>query len=109
MTVLLEGGPVGGVGDQDKWVCQQIENAGGQCWFIINDAAATPPVHDRYAYQHAKFMIIDDQCLLTGSENLNYSSMPADNKADGTSGQPGCVAVDRCPWAPIARAGRLSA
>lgn len=87
--MLLEGAPVGGVGDQDKWVCQRIENAGGQCWFMINDSTATPAVHDRYAYQHAKFMIIDDLWLLTGSENLNYSSMPSDNKADGTSGNRG--------------------
>ena len=89
VTVLLEGGPVGGIDDQDKWVCQQIENAGGQCWFLITDASATPPIHSRYAYQHAKFMIIDDRWLLTGSENLNYTSMPSDNKADGTSGNRG--------------------
>ena len=89
VTVLLEGGPVGGIGDQDKWVCQQIENAGGQCWFIINDASAAPPIHARYAYQHAKFMIIDDRWLLTGSENLQYTSMPSDDKSDGTSGNRG--------------------
>jgi phosphatidylserine/phosphatidylglycerophosphate/cardiolipin synthase-like enzyme len=89
VTVLLEGAPVGGVGDQDRWVCQQIENAGGQCWFLINDSTATPVIHDRYAYQHAKFMVIDDRWLLTGSENLNYSSMPSDDKSDGTSGNRG--------------------
>jgi uncharacterized protein YkwD len=89
VTVLLEGGPVGGIGDQDKWVCQQIENAGGQCWFIISDANASPPIHARYAYQHAKFMIIDDLWLLTGSENLQYTSMPSDDKSDGTSGNRG--------------------
>jgi phosphatidylserine/phosphatidylglycerophosphate/cardiolipin synthase-like enzyme len=89
VTVLLEGAPVGGVQDQDKWVCQQIENAGGQCWFMINDDTASPVIHDRYAYQHAKFLIVDDRWLLTGSENLNYSSMPSDNKADGTSGNRG--------------------
>lgn len=89
VTVLLEGAPVGGVGDQDKWVCQQIENAGGQCWFLINDTSASPPIHDRYAYQHAKFMIIDDRWLLTGSENLQYTSMPSDDKSDGTSGNRG--------------------
>ncbi|CAG0975774.1 hypothetical protein ANRL4_01555 [Anaerolineae bacterium] len=89
VTVLLEGAPVGGVGDQDKWVCQQIENAGGQCWFLINDTSATSPIHDRYAYQHAKFMIIDDRWLLTGSENLQYTSMPSDDKSDGTSGNRG--------------------
>lgn len=31
-------------------------------------------------------MIVDDQWRLTGSENLNCSSMPADDKSDGTSG-----------------------
>jgi phosphatidylserine/phosphatidylglycerophosphate/cardiolipin synthase-like enzyme len=70
-------------------VCQQIENAGGQCWFIINDTSASPPIHDRYAYQHAKFMIVDDRWLLTGSENLQYTSMPSDDKSDGTSGNRG--------------------
>ncbi len=89
VTVLLEGGPVGGIGNQDRWVCEQIEIAGGQCWFMVTDDQATPPIHSRYAYQHAKFMIVDDQWLLTGSENLNYSSMPADDKSDGTSGNRG--------------------
>jgi cardiolipin synthase A/B len=89
VTVLLEGAPLGGIEDQEKWVCQQIETAGGQCWFMINDSTVNPPIHDRYAYQHAKFMIIDNQWLLTGSENLNYSSMPSDNKSDGTSGNRG--------------------
>ena len=34
-------------------------------------------------------MIIDERWLLTGSENLNYTSMPADDKTDGTSGNRG--------------------
>lgn len=89
VTVLLEGAPVGGLEDQERWNCQQIEAAGGACWFMVNDSAATPPIHDRYAYQHAKFMLIDDRWLLTGSENLNYSSMPSDPKADGTAGNRG--------------------
>jgi phosphatidylserine/phosphatidylglycerophosphate/cardiolipin synthase-like enzyme len=89
VTVLLEGAPVGGIENQDKWVCQQIEQAGGQCWYMVNDSAATPPIHDRYAYQHSKVLIVDSKWLLTGSENFNYSSMPSDNKSDGTSGNRG--------------------
>ncbi len=89
VTVLLEGTPVGGLEDQERWNCQQIEAAGGACWFMVNDSAATPPSHDRYAYQHAKFMLVDDRWLLTGSENLNYSSMPSDSKTDGTAGNRG--------------------
>ena len=26
VTILLEGGPVGGIDDQELWVCQQIES-----------------------------------------------------------------------------------
>ena len=89
VTVLLEGDPTGGIGDQEKWICQQIETAGGQCWFLIDDANAVPPLHARYVDQHAKFMLVDDRWLLTGSEDLDYTSMPADNKSDGTSGNRG--------------------
>lgn len=89
VKMLLEGGPVGGIEDRQKRNCQVVETAGGQCWFIINDSSASPVIHDRYSYQHAKFMIIDNKYLLTGSENLNYSSMPADDKSDGTSGNRG--------------------
>lgn len=97
VTLLLEGGPVGGIGDQEKWICQQIEEAGGQVYFMINDDAAD--VHDRYAYQHGKWMIVDGEVLLTGSENLNYSSMPADVKADGTRGNRGVWLITDAPGA----------
>jgi cardiolipin synthase A/B len=89
VTVYLEGGPMGGLSNQEKWICQQLEMAGGQCWFLITDTNADPPIHARYADQHAKFMLVDDRWLLTGSENLDYTSMPADNKSDGTSGNRG--------------------
>jgi cardiolipin synthase len=96
-TLLLDGAPVGGIEDAEKRNCQVVEAAGGQCWFMINDADAVPPVHDRYAYQHAKFMVIDGRVLLTGSENLNYSSMPADDKSDGTSGNRGVWLITDSP------------
>jgi hypothetical protein len=56
-------------------------------------------VHDRYNYQHGKWMIIDGETLLTGSENLNYSSMPADDKSDGTSGNRGVWLITDAPGA----------
>jgi hypothetical protein len=37
VTILLEGGPVGGIDDQERWVCEQIETAGGACWFMFSD------------------------------------------------------------------------
>ncbi|MEW6404041.1 MAG: lamin tail domain-containing protein [Chloroflexota bacterium] len=95
VTVLLEGEPVNGIGDQDKWICQQLEANGGECWFMFTDSASG--IHDRYAYQHAKFTIIDGVTLMTGSENLNYSSMPSDDKNDGTMGNRGAYLITDAP------------
>ena len=91
VKILLEGEPVNGIDDQDKWICQQIEANGGECWYMFTDSVLD--IHDRYSYQHAKFTIVDGVKLLTGSENLNYSSMPADNKADGTLGNRGAYII----------------
>jgi cardiolipin synthase len=97
VRILLEGEPVGGVDDQERWICQQIENAGGQIYFMHTDDE--DDIHDRYNYQHGKWMIIDEQTLLTGSENLNYSSMPADDKSDGTAGNRGIWLITDAPSA----------
>lgn len=97
VKILLEGEPVGGIEDQEKWICQQIENAGGQVFFMHNDDLSD--IHDRYAYQHGKWMILDGVKLLTGSENLNYSSMPADDKSDGTQGNRGVWLITDAPSA----------
>ena len=91
VKLLMEGEPVNGISDQEKWVCQQLETNGGQCWFMFTDAAAG--IHDRYAYQHSKFTIVDGVTLLTGSENLDTNSMPADDKSDGTSGNRGVYLI----------------
>ena len=97
VRILLEGEPVGGIEDQEKWICQQIEKAGGQVYFMYTDDASD--VHDRYNYQHGKWMVIDGETLLTGSENLNYSSMPADDKSDGTAGNRGVWLITDAPGA----------
>jgi cardiolipin synthase len=99
VTILLEGEPVGGITDQEKWICQQIEDAGGQVYFLYNDSAND--IHDRYNYQHGKWMILDEEKLLTGSENLTYTSMPADDKSDGTEGNRGVWLIADAPSAVV--------
>ncbi len=95
VTILLEGGPVGGIDDQELWVCQQIENAGspdrGQCWFMINDSGKD--IYDRYDYLHAKMIVVDDRVVAIGSENLSPRSLTYDNPADGTRGHRGVYLV----------------
>lgn len=91
VTLLLEGGPPGGLTDQEKYVCQELEAAGGHCWFMINDN--TNRIFDRYIYIHAKFLIIDGQKAIISSENLSPDSMPYDDKSDGTWGRRGVVVI----------------
>ncbi|HPA26563.1 MAG TPA: lamin tail domain-containing protein [Acidobacteriota bacterium] len=84
VKILLE---ANALTDQGRWVAQQIENAGGQVYFM--DADATTGEGPRYNYQHAKFCVIDGTWLLTGSENLNNSSFAADDMSNGTDGHRG--------------------
>ncbi len=95
VTLLLEGGPPGGLTDQGKYVCQELAAAGGHCWFMINDS--TSRIFDRYIYIHAKFLIIDGQKAIISSENLSPDSMPYDDKNDGTWGRRGVVLMTTAP------------
>ncbi|HSG16622.1 MAG TPA: lamin tail domain-containing protein [Anaerolineae bacterium] len=101
VTVLLEGGPVGGIDDVERHVCQQLERAGGQCWFMVNDPEidGDSPIHDRYRYMHAKYLIIDGQRAVISTENLSPDSLPNDDKNDGTLGRRGVVVVTDAPAA----------
>jgi cardiolipin synthase len=95
VTLLLEGGPAGGLTDQEKYICQQIEQATGACWFMINDTAAH--IYDRYSFMHAKFMLLDDQWAIISSQNLSPDSLPDDDKSDGTWGRRGVVLITDAP------------
>ncbi len=95
VTALLEGGPPGGLTDQERAACQIIEGAGGACWFMIADDARR--VHDRYRFMHAKYLIIDDRVAIIGSENFSPDSLPDDDKADGTWGRRGVFLLTDAP------------
>ena len=94
VTLLLEGSPAGGLTDQEKWACQQLEPVGA-CWFMRSDAGSK--VHARYSNQHAKVIVADDRLVAIGSENLSPRSLPDDDKSDGTAGQRGAVLVTDAP------------
>ncbi len=96
VTVLLEGAPVGGLQDRERWACQQLHATGfGACVFMVNDDQRH--IHDRYTYLHAKVMIVDRRRLLLGSQNLSFSSLPGDDKTNGTGGSRGVVILTDAP------------
>jgi len=94
VSILLEGAPAGGISDQQRYVTQLIEAAGGQVWFMVNDRN---DAKDRYSNQHAKYVVIDERLLLVSSENFNPDSMPDDDKSDGTLGRRGTALVSDDP------------
>ncbi len=92
VTLLLEGSPAGGMASAQRWIAGRIHGAGGQVWFMHSGAA-----HTRYRYQHAKFMLIDGRLVLIGTENLNPTGLPADDKGDGTAGRRGVYLITDAP------------
>ncbi|MCJ7739162.1 MAG: phospholipase D-like domain-containing protein, partial [Anaerolineae bacterium] len=100
VALLLEGDPVG-LGDQTlDWqlelhACRRIETAGGRCYFMIHQTAEH--IHNRYRYLHAKMIIVDTTWVAVGSQNLTASSLPADDKSNGTLGSRGTVIVTDSP------------
>lgn len=95
VTILLEGSPPGGITDQERFVCDHIEKAGGACWFMIADSDHR--IHDRYRFMHAKYMVIDDRVAAIGSENFSPDSLPDDDKSDGTWGRRGVFLLTDAP------------
>ena len=95
VTVLLEGGPVGGIDDAQKYSCQILEAVGGACWYMIS--AAATDIYDRYRFLHAKIVLIDGQRAIISSENLSPNSLPYDDKADGTWGRRGVLLITDAP------------
>lgn len=100
VRVLLEGGPVSGLTHMTRWAAQQIVAAGGRVHFMVNDSGITD---DRYAYQHAKFAIIDGRRLLVSTENVNHDAMPPDAADGETLGRRGYAVLLTEP-ALVARA-----
>lgn len=95
VVVLLEGAPPGGISDQERYICRELEAAGGACWFMISDTATR--THDRYRFMHAKYMVVDGRVAVVGSENFSPDSLPDDDKSDGTWGRRGVFLIVESP------------
>lgn len=93
VELLLEGAPPGGISDQQRWIVQQIAQAGGKVYYM----RAARPEHQRYEYQHGKFWVLDGDTALIGSENITAEAFPDDPKADGTFGRRGVYLATDAP------------
>jgi phosphatidylserine/phosphatidylglycerophosphate/cardiolipin synthase-like enzyme len=81
VDVLVEGGPVGGISPEEKTAIWQMNQSGIPVW----EMAAPAGGHAPYRFDHAKYVVIDDQAVLLTSENFKQSGFPT----TGVSGNRG--------------------
>jgi Phosphatidylserine/phosphatidylglycerophosphate/cardiolipin synthases and related enzymes len=80
VTLLLEGGPVGGISSAEKGVLNYLSKSGADVYTI--ESTSVPA---RYRYHHAKYMVADDSVTVVLSENLGDTGIPE----PGTAGNRG--------------------
>ncbi|CAD6494390.1 MAG: Cardiolipin synthase [Candidatus Argoarchaeum ethanivorans] len=77
VKVMLEGGPVGGIGDEERYIANKTVAAGGTVRFMINNKSEG--IYDRYAFNHAKYALIDNKSTIIMSENWKNTGVPTNN------------------------------
>lgn len=72
VKILAEGGPVGGMPEEEKGVLNYLSNAGADV-YTIESASKLPA---RYRYLHNKYAVCDGYRTLITSENFKDSGIP---------------------------------
>lgn len=72
VTVLLEGGPVGGISAGEKAAIWRLNQSG----IPVFEMAPEEGGHAPYRYDHAKYLVIDDRSVLITSENFGHTGFP---------------------------------
>ncbi|MFM8314371.1 MAG: phospholipase D-like domain-containing protein [Deltaproteobacteria bacterium] len=90
VTILLEGQPVGGIGDagiqiRDLLVAAMNRSSLPHKFLVMSSKNPNGERSRRFRYNHAKYIIVDGSSLLVGSENYSVSGHPAEG-SKGTRG-----------------------
>jgi len=72
VRVLIEGGPVGGISPSEQSLIWTVNRSGIPVVSMVSSKAEHAP----YRYDHAKYVIIDNNSLLLTSENFKNSGLP---------------------------------
>ena len=72
VSILLEGGPVGGITVEEKGAILKLTDHGIPV-SVMDSYDGTPAP---YRYNHGKYVVIDRRSLLITSENFKYSGFP---------------------------------
>ncbi|MEZ4611863.1 MAG: phospholipase D-like domain-containing protein [Caldilineaceae bacterium] len=76
VRILLEGSPPGGISDEQRWCVAQLAAAGADVRYMAANDGAPRGYSTRYAYSHAKYLVLDGRVALVGTDNFNLDSVP---------------------------------
>ena len=74
VNIFLEGSPIGGISDEEKYILNRIANYGGDIRFIVNNQEND--VYARYIFNHGKYLIIDNKTVIIESCNWANTGVP---------------------------------
>jgi phosphatidylserine/phosphatidylglycerophosphate/cardiolipin synthase-like enzyme len=72
VTVLIEGGPVGGITPAEKEICSRFAKEHIPVFLM----GTTGISHAPYRYNHAKYIVVDSSALFITSENFTDNGFP---------------------------------
>ncbi len=81
IKILLEGAPIGGIENSEKFIVQKLYLKGATIKFMFNKPSNG--IYDRYTFLHSKFIIIDGKAVLISTENFGSSLSPCGNRGYG--------------------------
>ena len=76
VTLFIEGGPIGGMSDEQRLFLHRISNYGANIRCIKNNNEKN--IFSRYAFDHAKYIIIDNHTTIVESCNWMQTGVPTD-------------------------------
>ena len=74
VNIFLEGSPIGGISEEEKYILNRIANYGGDIRFIVNDLEND--VYARYIFNHGKYLVIDNKTIIVESCNWAKTGIP---------------------------------
>ena len=79
VRVLAEGSPVGGMRKSEFDLLRSLGTLGARIQIMLDNA--TLGIKARYNYDHAKYIVIDNETLLVTSENWGQNGFPSQGKS----------------------------
>ena len=76
VRIFMEGAPIGGIDDREIFILNDLASHGGLIRFIVSDYENH--VNARYEFDHAKYLLIDNETVIVESCNWAKTGVPKD-------------------------------